>query len=123
VSGESGSFEFFYDPTFYERSSPLALLTGSWTSYDELLNPDVTFTIAADGSFSGQSSTGCTSIGQFSVIDAAFNLYEIQSTVSGCPIAGDHVGLAFLADFFVPNDALFFAVDNGSRATWIGFEK
>ncbi len=123
VSGESGSFEFFYDPIFYERASPLNLLAGSWIGYDELLNPEVTFTIAADGSFTGQNTMSCTSMGQFALISAAFNLYEVQSTISGCSLAGDYIGLAFLADFVVPNDALFFAIDNGSRAIWIGFEK
>lgn len=123
VSGESGSFEFFYDPIFYERASALNLLAGSWISYDDLLNPTVTFTIAADGSFTGQNTMGCVSMGQFAVIDAGFNLYEVQSTISGCAITRDYVGLAFLADFFAPNDALAFAIDDGSQAYFIGFEK
>jgi len=123
VSGESGSFEFFYDPTFYFRASALSLLEGSWIAYDEFLNPAVTFTIAADGSFTGQNDQGCNSVGQFALIDPGFNLYEVQSTVSDCPIAGNYVGLALLADFFAPNDVLLFAVDNGSRALALGFEK
>lgn len=122
-SAEFGTFEFFYDPTFYERAATLAMLAGLWTAYDELLNPVVTFTIAADGSFSGQNAQGCNSIGQFAVIDPGFNLYEVQSTISDCSIAGSYVGLAFLADLFVPNDALIFAIDNGSRAIALGFEK
>ena len=123
VSGESGSFEFFYDPTFYERASALDLLAGVWISYDEFLNPAVTFTIAADGSFTGQNDQGCNSLGQFALIDPGSNLYEVQSTVSDCAIAGDYVGLAFLADFFAPNDVLLLAIDNGSRAVALGFEK
>jgi hypothetical protein len=122
VSGEGGSFEFAYDPGFYERASQLALLEGLWIGYDEFLNPEVTFTIAADGSFNGQNTQGCNSLGQFGVIDASFNLYEVQSTISSCFLAGDYVGLAFLADVLAPNDVLVFAIDNGSRAYLIGFE-
>jgi len=123
ASGEFGTFEFFYDATFYERASTLALLAGVWTVYDDLLNPIVTFTIEADGSFTGQNVQGCNSIGQFGLIDPGFNLYEVQSTISDCSIAGDYVGLALLADFIVPNDVLLFAADNGSRAIALGFEK
>lgn len=63
TAGELGTFEFFYDPTFYERASPLGLLAGSWIAYDELMNPEATFTIAADGSFTGQNVLGCNSTG------------------------------------------------------------
>lgn len=123
VAGEFGSFEFFYDPTFYERASPVDLLAGSWIGYDEFENPDVAFTIAADGSFTGQNSMGCNSVGQFAVIDASYNLYEVQSTIADCALAGEYVGLAFLGDLLAPNDALVFATDNGSRAYLLGLEK
>ncbi len=123
VAGEFGSFEFFYDPAFYERASPVNLLAGSWVAYDERLNPEVTFTIAADGSFTGQNVSGCNSMGQFAEIEPDFNLYDVQSTVADCALAGDYVGLAFLADLLVPNDVLILAIDNGSRAYLIGFER
>ena len=123
TAGELGTFEFFYDPTFYERASPLSLLAGSWIAYDELMNPQATFTIATDGSFVGQNALGCNSMGQFAIIDAGFNLYEVQSTITDCALAGDYVGLAFLGDLLVPNDALVLANDNGSRAFLTGFQK
>jgi hypothetical protein len=123
AAGELGTFEFFYDPTFYERASPLNLLAGSWIAYDENLNPQVTFTIAADGSFVGQNTLGCNSIGQFVIIDVDFNLYEVQSTIADCALAGDYVGLAFLGDLVAPNDVLILANDNGSRAFLTGFQK
>lgn len=123
VAGEFGRFEFFYDPTFYERASPVDLLAGSWIAYDEFLNPQSTLTITTDGSFTGQNASGCNSIGQFVDIDAAFNLYEVQSTIADCPLAGEYTGLAFLADLLVPNDTLIFAIDNGARAYLLGFQK
>jgi hypothetical protein len=123
AAGELGTFEFFYDPTFYERASPLNLLAGSWIAYDENLNPQVTFTITADGSFVGQNTLGCNSIGQFVIIDVDFNLYEVRSTIADCALAGDYVGLAFLGDLVAPNDVLILANDNGSRAFLTGFQK
>ncbi|HSM30416.1 MAG TPA: hypothetical protein VK854_06915 [Woeseiaceae bacterium] len=123
TAGERGTFEFFYDPTFYERASPLDLLAGSWIAYDELMNPEATFTIAADGSFTGQNVHGCNSTGQFAIIDEGFNLYGVQSTIVDCALAGDYVGLAFLGDLLVPNDALILANDNGSRAFLTGLQK
>lgn len=123
TAGELGTFEFFYDPTFYERASPLDLLAGSWIAYDELMNPEATFTIVADGSFTGQNVLGCNTTGQFAIVDADFNLYEVQSTIADCALAGDYIGLAFLADLLVPNDALILANDNGSRAFLTGFQK
>ena len=78
---------------------------------------------AMDGSFVGQNTLGCNSIGQFAIIDAGFNLYEVQSTISDCAQAGDYIGLAFLGDLLVPNDTLILANDNGSRAFLTGFEK
>ncbi|MDH4107141.1 MAG: hypothetical protein OEW35_02390 [Gammaproteobacteria bacterium] len=123
ASGERGSFAFVYDGTFYERAGTLDQLAGSWISYDDFGSPSVTFTILADGSFTGQNTLGCTSSGQFAVIDEGFNLFEVQSTIIGCAVAGEYIGLAFLADILGPNDALVFAVDNGSRATVLGFER
>jgi hypothetical protein len=119
---ESGTFELFYD-SLYERDSALSLLDGLWTAYDDLGNPNVTFTIQNSGSFDGQNMQGCVSIGQFSIIDAEYDLYKIQSTVSGCTIAGDFTGLAVLADLAATNDALVFAVDNGIAAILLGFQK
>ena len=123
VAGELGTFEFFYDPSYYERASPVDFLAGSWVAYDELMNPQATVTIAADGSFVGQDTLGCNSMGQFAVIDAGFNLYEVQSTIADCALAGDYTGLALLGDLVEPNDALILANDNGSRAFLTGFQK
>lgn len=119
---ESGTFEWVYDP-LYERDSSLSLLEGMWTAYDDLGNMDVTFTIQDSGSFDGQNAQGCVSAGQFTIIDAAYNVYEVHSTVSGCAIAGDYSGHAILADLLAPNDIMVFAVDDDNRAILLGFQK
>jgi hypothetical protein len=119
---ESGSFELFYDE-LYERNSSLALLAGVWTAYDDLGSPEVTFTVQSTGGFNGQNAQGCTSNGQFSIIDARYDLYAVRSTVSGCPIAGDYSGFSLLADIGAANDAVMFAVDNGDIAILLGLQK
>jgi len=121
-TGEAGTFEFNYDPD-YEKTSSLALLIGVWTAYDDNLNPIVTFTIDADGLFSGQNVNGCTSLGQISIIDPSFNVYDITSTVSNCFIAGDYAGLGALGDIVDPNDAFIFSVNNDVRAILLGLER
>lgn len=112
ASGESGTFEFFYDPLF-EKVVNTNLLDSVWTGFDDLSNPEVTFTVLADGSFSGQNTNGCVSAGQFTVIDPLYNLYSIQSEITNCPIAGSYSGFAFVADFVAVNDLLAISIDDG----------
>ncbi|MDH4049096.1 MAG: hypothetical protein OEW68_07600 [Gammaproteobacteria bacterium] len=119
---ESGTFDLYYDD-FYERDSSLSLLSGMWTAYDDLGNPDVTFTIQNSGSFDGQNMQGCVSNGQISIIDSRFDLYAVQSTISGCGIAGDYSGLISIFDLISQNDAMVFVVDNGSTAILLGLQK
>ncbi len=122
TSGESGTFELFYD-VLNDRASDVSLLAAVWTGYDDFLNPVVTFTIDANGSFNGQNAMGCTSSGQFNAIDAAYNLYEIQSLIENCAIAGSYTGFAVLADIAVANDALFISVDDGAQTILLALEK
>jgi len=119
---DSGTFELLYDP-YYERVSDLTLLEGLWTAYDDLGNPDVTFSIDPAGAVDGQNTQGCVSNGQISLIDARYDLYDVQSTISSCGIAGDYTGMAFVFDLTAPNDALILAVDNGSVAILLGLQK
>jgi len=121
-TGESGTFDLDYDAD-YETDSSLALLTGVWTVYDDNLNPFATFTIDADGKFSGQNAVGCTSLGRISIIDARFNVYDITSTISNCAIAGDYAGLGVLGQIVNPNDAFLFSVSNDMRALLLGLER
>jgi hypothetical protein len=114
-SGESGTFEFFYED-LYERDSDTSLLEAVWTGFDELGNPSVTFTIDATGAFVGQNANGCVSSGQISAINPAFNMYEVTSEITNCGIAGTYAGLAVLADDSATNDLLAISIDDGTRA-------
>ena len=121
-TGESGTFSFSYD-TDYEKDSSLALLNGVWTVYDDNLNPFATFTIDANGQFSGQDVAGCVSLGQISIIDSRSNVYAISSTISGCALAGDYAGLGILGSIANPNDAFLFSVNDDLRALLLGLER
>lgn len=122
TSGESGTFEFFYD-VLNDKDSNVALLEAAWTGYDDMANPNVTFTIDANGAFSGQNSLGCTSSGQFIAIDPKYNLYEIQSQIENCVLAGSYTGFATLADVLALNDGLFISIDDGARTILLVLEK
>ena len=122
TSGESGDFEFFYDAE-YERTSALPLLEGVWTAYDDTGVVTATFTIENTGLFNAQNVNGCVSNGQFSIIDSNYNLYQVDSTISNCPIAGDYSGLAVMGENNVPDDAIFLAISNDLRGLFIGLEK
>jgi hypothetical protein len=121
-SSESGAFEFVYD-SLYERAVTLALIEGMWTAFDDLGNPTVTFTIDNSGSFSGQNAQGCNSLGQFSIIDARYNLVSVQNAITDCAIAGDYSGLALIGDLFAPNDVMVLSLDSGEQAILLGFER
>ena len=111
ASGESGSFDLFYDADF-ERPSSLPLLEGTWTVYDDFGVAVATFTFDALGQFSGQNDSGCVSSGQVSIIDALYNVYQVDSTIANCFIAGDYSGLASLGDLNTTNDAMVLTVSN-----------
>jgi hypothetical protein len=98
-------------------------VSGTWTVYDDNLNPFATFTIEADGRFFGQNVLGCTSLGQVSLIDQQFNVYDVESTISGCPIAGDYAGLATLGELVNPNDVLLASLSNDQRALLLAMER
>lgn len=121
--GESGSFDLAYD-TEYERDSSLTLLEGVWFVYDEMRNANITFTVDADGSFSGQSNMGCQSLGQVAIIDADFNVFDWTVTISGCAIAGDYTGFAVVGDVDTgQNNFVLVSISNDLRAFLLPLER
>lgn len=129
-AGETVLFELDYDAE-YERDSSLSLLAGVWYVYDDLLNPTLTLTAQTGGMFTAQATSGCLSLGQASIIDAAYNVYGWDVTISGgnCPITGDYSGLAVLTDVDTgdPNDsrnnAVLVSVSNDQRAILLPLER
>jgi hypothetical protein len=122
TAGDAGSFNMVYDVE-YERPSSLTLLEGVWESTDEFGNPDATFTIDSLGSFTAQNSYGCTSSGMFLILDDRYNLIQLESTIVGCPIAGNYSGLAIVFDDLVANDSILLSINNDQRALLVGLQK
>lgn len=127
-SGETVTFELVYDAE-YEKDSALAFIDGVWFVYDDALNPTLTLTVESDGSFSGQNSAGCVSLGQISIIDANFNVYGWDVVISNCPIAGDYSGVALLFDLDTgdpnnsENNAVLVSISNDLRALLLPLER
>lgn len=126
--GETVTFDLDYDPAV-ERTSSIALLQGVWYVYDDMLNPTLTLTIQADGSFSGQNDVGCHSIGQVSIIDSDWNIYAWSVVISGCAIMGNYSGLAVLGDIDTGDPAnsqdnfLLVSMNNLQRALLLPLER
>lgn len=127
-SGETGSFELDYDGEF-EKGSSLELMQGLWYVYDETLNPELVLTVESGGAFSAQSSFGCQSVGQVSIIDSGSNVYDWNVVISDCPIAGDYSGLAVMGDIDTgdpgtsQNNAVLVSLSNDLRALLLPLER
>ena len=122
AAGDSGSFNLIYDAE-YETPSSLALLEGVWQGIDEFGTPNASFTIDNLGSFTAQNANGCTSSGMFHMLDARYNLVQVDSTIVGCPIAGDYSGLAMIFDDLASSDAMLLSISNDQRALLLDLEK
>ena len=115
ASGDSGCVEAIYDVLSYEQTLPVASLQGVWGDAGNRV-PIGLLTFDANGTFSGQGEGGCAAIGSIAPIDEAYGLYEIRQTISGCAIAGDYTGLAYLCPCGMPGWYLVMSIDNGTRA-------
>lgn len=115
ASGDRGCLEARYDASSYEHAPPFDYLEGVWGEAGNRI-PIGLLTIDANGMFSGQGAGGCAAIGSIAPIDDAYGLYEVQQSISGCPIAGDYTGLAYLCPCGMPGWYLIMSIDNGVRA-------
>ena len=98
-SGDTGSFVFDYDD-LYERDSSLGLVGGMWVDMSGTV-----FTVMADGSIFAQDSLGCVYEGQTSIIDAAYDVYDIEAHVTQCgQFDGAYHGLGVLDDVAFEGD-------------------
>ena len=114
-TGETGTFSFAYD-SLYERGSSLSTVAGSWVSLDQFDNPIGSITIDAAGRMDALDAAGCLYSGDVSIINASYNAYDLDVTVSNCgDLNGSYSGLAVVADADGTDDVLIYSVDNG---TW-----
>jgi len=107
AAGESSTVTTLFDDD-YNRASDLATVAAVYSLF-ELFGDASSFAIDASGVISGQSTAGCMISGQISIIDALFNAYDVQITVSNCGGSnGVYDGLGVTTDLVATNDALVF---------------
>jgi len=116
---DTGSFDVRYNADSYEQPSAIASLEGTWVGADfnaALTSPQLAITIDAAGIITGQNDLGCVVGGQVNIIDAAYNLYEMNITLQNCAeLNGNYSGLATLRTdpIGVAQDEFLYQVDNG----------
>ena len=121
-TGETGTFDLTYLP-LYERGSSLAAMEGMWTSFDENDNPYGNYMVDANGNITGSDVQGCQFSGAITIIDAAYNVYEVTLTISMCgALDGQYSGLGGL-DISNVNDTFVFQIDNGQTVLTVGVLK
>lgn len=98
-SGERGTVSLLYD-NLYQRPSDLSRLAGTWIdAYSEVISVD------SMGRIFAQDSGGCVYNGTAAVVDARYNAYRINLTVSNCGnFNGAYSGLGVLDDWQANGD-------------------
>jgi len=115
ILGSSGVLTGSFDPA-YDRDSSLELVAAVYSAF-EINGESASFSINANGILFSQTASGCIMSGQVSVIDPAFNGYDVTITLTGCPgLNGDYAGFAVAAVSVEANDIFLFGVFNSTTA-------
>ena len=115
-TGFNGVIALHYDPGYHIQPSSFDELPGARSTW--ILNSNVLgiWTIEPDGRFNGQDEVGCAQSGHFALIDARYNLYELEYTVVGCAGAGSYSGLATVGRDGLTGDRLLdISADDGNQ--------
>lgn len=91
--GSKGTISLSFN-SLYNRDSSLSLIAGFW---DSTIGAALTIVIENDGTFFGQDSDGCVLSGEISILDAEYNLYDVNLSVASCGVSnGSYDGFATL---------------------------
>jgi len=109
AAGTTSTVSTFFD-AIYNRGSDLATVAAVYTTFD-IFGDMSSFTIEANGVITGNSVAGCVLNGQVTIIDAAFNAYDVALDVANCAgLNGMYDGLGLSDDAVVMDDSFAFAV-------------
>ena len=109
AAGTTSTVSTFFD-AIYNRGSDLATVAAVYTTFD-IFGDMSSFTIDANGVITGNSVAGCVLNGQVTIIDAAFNAYDVALDVANCAgLNGMYDGLGLSQDDIVMDDSFAFAV-------------
>ncbi len=110
VAGVSISVSTTFVASVYDRGSALATVAGVYPTFDIFGDP-ASFSVDANGVIFSQSTAGCVSNGQISIIDANFNAYDVTLDVTLCgALNGMYDGLGLTLDRNATNDNFTFSV-------------
>ncbi len=109
AAGRTATFSTTFDNS-YDRGSDLATVAAVYTSFD-IFGDMSSFVIDANGVITGQSNAGCVLNGQVTIIDAAFNAYNVTLDVASCGgLEGMYDGLGSSQDSAAMDGLFVFAV-------------
>ena len=109
AAGGTAAVSMLYD-TDYERGSDLATIEAVYSTFDIYGDPS-TFMIDAAGVISGNSVAMCALSGQVTIIDSAFNAYDVVLDLANCGgLNGMYNGLGATADDLGTDDLFIIAV-------------
>ena len=109
AAGATTTVSTTYD-TIYERGSDLATVAAVYTTFD-IFGDTSSFAIDASGVITALSNTGCVINGQVTVIDAAYNAYDVALEVTSCgSLNGMYDGLGQTQDSAAIDDVFVFTV-------------
>ena len=118
AAGTTSTIATTYD-VIYERASNLSTIEAVYTTFDIFGDPS-SFSIDAAGVISGQSNAGCMLAGQVTIIDAAFNAYDVSvdvTNIASCAVSdGTYDGLGVSANDMAMDDAFVFAAFTADMA-------
>lgn len=82
-----------YQDAWYERPAGHGIVAGEWRDLDAFGRENISIAINSEGGFGGRTIDDCTLSGQFTAINARFNLYEVI-IANLCDETLDATGLA-----------------------------
>ncbi|MEN8259066.1 MAG: hypothetical protein ABFS02_00505, partial [Pseudomonadota bacterium] len=113
AAGVSISVSTTFAASVYNRGSALATVAGVYSTFDfpHRFGDPASFSVDANGVIFSQSTAGCVSNGQISIIDANFNAYDVTLDVTLCgALNGMYDGLGLTVDAKATDDHFIFSV-------------
>jgi hypothetical protein len=118
--GGYGYFVLEYDGTGYEdQISNIGWSTTLYGGWDGILansfsGSGVDWTVDSAGQLSGSDKSGCSYAGTIALADSGYNLFEVETTLSGCATEGAFMGFARKSSGPF-NDRLWVSLDDGEQ--------
>lgn len=115
AGGGTASVSMLFDND-YNRGSALATIEAVYQTFD-IYGDTSSFIIDASGVISGNSTSGCVLSGQVTIIDSAFNAYDVALGLANCGgLDGMYNGLGITQDDLGTDDQFAFVVFTAQNA-------